>query len=52
MNIKPILNNGYIYIRQHSSYNNNKICKLGKLKIYPIEIILMLQVNINEVILY
>lgn len=35
MNIKPILNNGYIYIRQHSSYNNNKICKLGKTKNIP-----------------
>jgi superfamily II DNA or RNA helicase len=30
MDIKPILNNGYIYIRYHSSYENNQICKLGK----------------------
>ena len=32
MEIKPILNNGIIYIRHHSSYDNNKICKLGKTK--------------------
>ena len=35
MNTKPILNNGYIYIRQHVYYENDKICKLGKSKNIP-----------------
>jgi superfamily II DNA or RNA helicase len=28
-------NNGYVYIRQHIYYENDKICKLGKSKIIP-----------------
>ena len=28
-------NNGYIYVRQHIYYNNDKICKLGKSKNIP-----------------
>ena len=28
-------NNGYVYIRQHIYYNNDKICKLGKSKTIP-----------------
>ena len=28
-------NNGYVYIRQHIYYNNDKICKLGKSKNIP-----------------
>lgn len=29
------LNNGYIYIRRHIYYENDKICKLGKSKNIP-----------------
>jgi superfamily II DNA or RNA helicase len=29
------MNNGYIYIRKHDYYDNNKICKLGKTKNIP-----------------
>ena len=28
-------NNGFIYIRQHEYYENDKICKLGKTKNIP-----------------
>ena len=28
-------NNGYVYVRQHVYYNNDKICKLGKSKNIP-----------------
>ena len=28
-------NNGYVYVRQHVYYNNDKICKLGKFKNIP-----------------
>ncbi len=28
-------NNGYIYVRQHAYYENDKICKLGKSKNIP-----------------
>lgn len=35
MNINMDYNNGFVYVRQHIYYDNDKICKLGKSKNIP-----------------